>query len=87
MEEYRRPLIRALLVAAAFVMTLVVLTVLLTSRMPREELPPCPLDAVRYEAPAFADDVPCYKIMDRSNGQVWWRVRIDGEWADLEVGA
>lgn len=49
-----------------------------------KDLPVCPLDAVEYRSPAFADDGwPSYKVMDRTAEQVTWIVRLNGEWVVL----
>lgn len=56
-----------------------------------ETAPGCPLDAVRYEAPAWAGGKWCYRMMDRATEKVWWLVPMrDGDgtlrWHVLEVG-
>ena len=46
----------------------------------------CPLDAIAYDAPAFADhDSKALKVTDRFGGQSWWTVRMDGEWVVLPI--
>jgi hypothetical protein len=47
----------------------------------------CPLDAVRYKAPAFADeDHPAWSVVDRSAHVGWWLVWVDGGYVVLPVG-
>lgn len=50
----------------------------------------CPLDAIRYDAPAFTRGYPkadnhSYKVRDRTSGSEWWLVYIDGEWVVLPI--
>lgn len=75
---------RAAIVGIAFVAVMVLMTwLLVTFDAPQEteNLPACPLDAVEYRSPAFADDGwPTYKVMDRSTEQITWLVRVSGEW-------
>ena len=48
----------------------------------------CPLDAIAYDAPAFADhDSKALKVTDRLNGQSWWLVRMGAGWAVLPIGS
>ena len=56
-----------------------------------ETAPGCPLDAVRYEAPAWAGGMWCYRVMDRATEKTWWLVPMrDGDgtlrWHVMEVG-
>lgn len=78
---------RAVIVGVAFVAVMAAVTwLLVTFDAPREtsDLPACPLDAVEYRSPAFADDGwPCYKVMDRTTERVTWLVRVNGEWVVL----
>ena len=46
----------------------------------------CPLDAVAYDAPAFASGwSDAYKVTDRFSKQEWWMVRMDGKWVVLPI--
>ena len=46
----------------------------------------CPLDAVAYDAPAFASGwSDAYKVTDRFSKQEWWIVRMDGKWVVLPI--
>lgn len=46
----------------------------------------CPLDAVAYDAPAFASGWnDAYKVTDRFNGQSWWMIKMDGKWVVLPI--
>ena len=46
----------------------------------------CPLDAVAYDAPAFANvGSKSFKVTDRFSGQSWWMVRMDGKWVVLPI--
>jgi hypothetical protein len=46
----------------------------------------CPLDAVSYDAPAFADhDSNVLKVTDRFGGQSWWMVKMGTEWVVLPI--
>lgn len=48
----------------------------------------CPLDAVAYDAPKFANgwnDAYAYKVTDRFSGQSWWMIKIDGKWVVLPI--
>ena len=46
----------------------------------------CPLDAVAYDTPAFANSWnDAYKVTDRFSGQSWWMVRMDGKWVVLPI--
>lgn len=87
MEEDRRLAWRAVITCVAFVAALVLMTwLLVTFDAPQEteDLPACPLDAVQYRPPVFADEGwPTYKVMDRSTEQVTWLVRVNGEWVVL----
>ena len=75
---------RAAIVGVAFVAVMAAVTwLLVTFDAPREtqDLPACPLDAVEYRPPAFADEGwPTYKVMDRTTERVTWLVRVNGEW-------
>ncbi len=49
-----------------------------------------PLDAVRYEAPTFAEGEQCFRVVDRASGSTWWLVQMrDGygkaEWIVLPI--
>lgn len=46
----------------------------------------CPLDAVAYDAPAFASGWnDAYKVTDRFSGQSWWMIKMDGKWVVLPI--
>jgi hypothetical protein len=46
----------------------------------------CPLDAVAYDAPAFANrDSKALKVVDRFGKQEWWLVKMGGEWVVLPI--
>lgn len=46
----------------------------------------CPLDAVVYDAPKFANGWgDAYKVTDRFSKQEWWIVRMDGKWVVLPI--
>jgi len=46
----------------------------------------CPLDAITYDSPKFADGDDAYKVTDRLTGQEWWLVRMqDGNWIALLI--
>ena len=46
----------------------------------------CPLDAVAYDTPAFANSWnDAYKVTDRFSKQEWWIVRMDGKWVVLPI--
>ena len=50
----------------------------------------CPLDAIRYDAPAFARELGnvdnrSYKVRDRISGSEWWLVHLDGEWVAFPI--
>jgi hypothetical protein len=46
----------------------------------------CPLDAVTYDAPAFADNGSrSFKVVDRTSGAQWWLVKMGGEWVVLPI--
>lgn len=48
----------------------------------------CPLDAVAYDVPAFADhDSKALKVTDRLSGQSWWLVRMGAGWIVLPIGS
>lgn len=47
----------------------------------------CPIDAIAYDAPPFAEGSLAYKVCDRSSGESWWLVRVDGEWLVLPLGS
>jgi len=78
---------RAAIVGVAFVAVMAAVTwLLVTFDAPQEtqDLPACPLDAVEYRPPAFADEGwPTYKVMDRTTERVTWLVRLNGEWVVL----
>lgn len=47
----------------------------------------CPLDAVRYKAPAFADEGhPAWRVSDRSAHVGWWLLWMDGGYVALPIG-
>jgi len=46
----------------------------------------CPLDAVSYDAPAFADhDSNVLKVTDRFSGASWWLVKMGRSWVALPI--
>jgi hypothetical protein len=46
----------------------------------------CPLDAVAYDAPAFANrGSKALKVVDRFGKQEWWLVKMGGEWVVLPI--
>lgn len=46
----------------------------------------CSLDAVAYDAPAFADhDSNVLKVTDRFSGASWWLVKMGTEWVVLPI--
>lgn len=46
----------------------------------------CPLDAVVYDAPAFANrGSKALKVVDRFGKQEWWLVKMGGEWVVLPI--
>jgi hypothetical protein len=46
----------------------------------------CPLDAVAYDAPAFADyGNKSFRVTDRLSGASWWLLRMRGEWIVLPI--
>jgi len=45
----------------------------------------CPLDAVEYDAPAFASGGKALKVTDRFSKSEWWLVKIGGEWVSLPI--
>lgn len=46
----------------------------------------CPLDAVAYDAPAFADcGSKSFRVTDRFSGASWWLLRMRGEWFVLPI--
>lgn len=46
-----------------------------------------PLDAVRYNAPAWAQGPYCYWVVNRTTGASWWLVRMDDDaWHALTIG-
>lgn len=45
----------------------------------------CPIDAIAYDAPAFADGGTAYMVEDRASGERWWMVRMGGEWVVLPL--
>lgn len=46
--------------------------------------PGTPLDAVRVNAPSFADGKVCYKVMDRGTEKVWYMVQMRSQNGGLE---
>jgi len=46
--------------------------------------PNAPLDAIRYEAPAWAQG-DALKVVDRSTGASWWVLRVDGQTVVLPI--
>ena len=46
----------------------------------------CPLDAVAYDAPAFANrGSKALKVVDRFGKQEWWLVKMGTEWVVLPI--
>jgi hypothetical protein len=46
----------------------------------------CPLDAVVYDAPAFASGwSDAYKVTDRFSSQTWWLVKMGRSWVALPI--
>lgn len=46
----------------------------------------CPLDAVAYDTPAFANSWnDAYKVTDRFSGQSWWMVKMGRSWVVLPI--
>jgi len=46
----------------------------------------CPLDAVAYDAPAFANrGSKALKVVDRLSGDSWWLVKMGTEWVVLPI--
>ena len=46
----------------------------------------CPLDAVAYDAPAFANrGSKALKVTDRFSKSEWWLVKMGGEWVVLPI--
>ena len=46
----------------------------------------CPLDAIAYDAPAFANhDGKALKVVDRLSGASWWLVKMGSEWVVLPI--
>jgi hypothetical protein len=46
----------------------------------------CPLDAVAYDAPAFANHgSKALKVVDRLSGDSWWLVKMGTEWVVLPI--
>ena len=46
----------------------------------------CPLDAVAYDAPAFANhDSKALKVVDRTSGASWWLVKMGRSWVALPI--
>jgi hypothetical protein len=46
----------------------------------------CSLDAVAYDAPAFADhDSNVLKVTDRFSKSEWWLVKMGGKWVTLPI--
>ena len=45
----------------------------------------CPLDAIEYDAPAFASGGKALKVTDRFSKSEWWLVKIGGEWVSLPI--
>jgi hypothetical protein len=46
----------------------------------------CPLDAIAYDAPAFANNGSnALKVVDRLSGDSWWLVKIGTEWVVLPI--
>jgi hypothetical protein len=46
----------------------------------------CSLDAVAYDAPAFANrGSKALKVVDRFGKQEWWLVKMGGEWVVLPI--
>jgi hypothetical protein len=53
---------------------------------PIERASGCPLDAVAYDAPAFANvGSKSFRVTDRFSGASWWLLRMRGEWVVLPV--
>jgi hypothetical protein len=45
----------------------------------------CPLDAIEYDAPAFASGGKALKVTDRFSKSEWWLVKVGGEWVSLPI--
>jgi hypothetical protein len=46
----------------------------------------CPLDAVAYDAPAFANrDSKSFRVTDRFSGTSWWLVKMGRSWVALPI--
>jgi hypothetical protein len=45
----------------------------------------CPLDAVEYDAPAFASGGKALKVTDRFSKSEWWLVKMGGKWVTLPI--
>ena len=45
----------------------------------------CPLDAIEYDAPAFASGGKALKVTDRFSKSEWWLVKMGGEWVSLPI--
>lgn len=45
----------------------------------------CPLDAIEYDAPAFASGGKALKVTDRFGKSEWWLVKVGGEWVSLPI--
>jgi len=53
---------------------------------PIERASGCPLDAIEYDAPAFADcGGKSFRVSDRFSGASWWLLRMRGEWIVLPI--
>lgn len=86
--EVRSARLRAALVCVGFVAALATLVWLLTACTALDSTPlrrpSTPLDAIRYEAPSWAQgDV--LEVVDRDSGSSWWVIKVDGETIVLPV--
>ena len=50
----------------------------------------CPLDAFAYDTPAFSNgdgdlQGTVYKVVDRTTGDSWWLVMMNGKWVVLPI--
>ena len=46
----------------------------------------CPLDAIAYDTPAFANSWnDAYKVTDRFSGASWWLVKMGRSWVALPI--
>lgn len=71
-------LLYVLTIAALFAW-MVLMTSYAEAAEQEEYLPGQPLDALRMEAPAFADGDRCYKVADRTTGACWYLVQMHGK--------